>query len=99
MAKNIQPVQIWTSGEVKTASVFNLRSIGDDLETSAQFYWEMKEADSQDADGNTISGSVLANGNLSMSGQTYEDWGNQSGVDINAWAYDWAAGQLNITII
>ena len=96
---NIQPVQIWSNGSVKTAEVFTLRSIADDLETSATFYWEMKEADSQDPDGNPISGSVLANGNCGMSGQDYEDWGNQSGTNINTWAYEWAADQLNITII
>ena len=96
---NIQPVQIWSNGSLKTAEVFILRSIADDLETSATFYWEMKEADSQDPDGNPISGSVLANGNLGMSGQDYQDWGNQSGTNINTWAYEWAADQLNITII
>lgn len=103
MAKSIQPVTLWVNGQVKTAEVFALRSIGDDLESSAQFYYELKEADvvSQDADGNdvTTSGAVLANGNLGMSGQTYQDWGNQSGVDINTWAYNWAAGELNLVII
>ena len=96
---NIQPVQIWSNGSVKTAEAFTLRAIADDLETSATFYGEMKEADSQDADGNPISGSVLANGNLGMSGQDYDDWGNQSGTNINTWAYEWAGDQLNITII
>lgn len=103
MSKQIAPVTLWVNGQVKTAEVFNLRSIGDDLESSAQFYYELQEADvvSQDADGNdvTTSGAVLANGNLGMSGQTYQDWGNQSGTDINTWAYNWAAGELNITII
>jgi hypothetical protein len=96
---NIQPVQIWVSGEVKTAEVFTLRSINDDLETSATFYYELKEADSVDPDGNPVSGSVLANGNQNMSGQDYTDWGNQSGTNINQWAYNWAATQLNLTII
>jgi hypothetical protein len=103
MAKQISPVNIWVNGESKTAQVFGLRSINDDLETSATFYYELKEADvtTQDADGNdvTTTGQVLANGNLTMSGQTYADWGNQSGVDINTWAYNWAAGELNLTII
>ena len=103
MAAAIQPVTLWVNGESKTAEVFNLRSIGDDLETSAQFYYELKGADvvTQDNDGNdvTTSGQVFANGNLGMSGQTYQDWGNQSGVDINTWAYNWAAGELNLVII
>ncbi len=99
----IQPVSVWKDGQVKTAEQFSLRSIGDDLESSAQFYYELKEADvtTQDSEGNDVvtSGSVVAVGNLGMSGQDYTDWGSQSGVDINAWAYDWAASQLSLTIV
>jgi hypothetical protein len=103
MAKQIQPVNIWVNGSVKVAEQFSLRSINDDLETSATFYFELMEANvtTQDADGNNVvnSGAAIANGNLNMSGQDYQDWGNQSGTDINTWAYDWAAGQLNLVII
>jgi len=99
----IQPVSVWKDGQVKTAEQFSLRSIGDDLETSAQFYYELKEADvtTQDGEGNDVvtAGSVVATGNLGMSGQDYNDWGSQSGVDINAWAYDWAADQLGLVIV
>lgn len=95
----IQPVQVWKDGSVKTASVFTMVSIYDDLSSSAKFYYQMKEADSTDADGNLVSGSVVADGNLDLAGQEYQDWGNQSGTDINTWAYDWAAGQLNLTIV
>jgi len=41
----------------------------------------------------------LSQGNLTMSGQDYSDWGDQSGNDINGWAYTWAANLLNITIL
>lgn len=103
MAKQIQPVSVWNNGQVKTAEQLSLRSIGDDLETSAQFYYELKEADvtTQDAEGNDVvtPGSVVSVGNLGMSGQDYSDWGAQSGVDINDWAYSWAADKLNIVII
>jgi hypothetical protein len=99
----IQPVSVWKDGQVKTAEQLSLRSIGDDLESSAQFYYELKEADvtTQDAEGNDVTsyGQSLANGNLSMSGQSYSDWGAQAGSDINAWAYDWAAEQLNVVIV
>ncbi len=103
MAKQIQPVNIWINGEVKVAEQFSLRSINDDLETNATFYYDLKEADvvSQDVDGSDITtpGASIANGNLYMNGQDYSDWGNQSGVDINTWAYEWAAAKLNLTII
>jgi len=89
MAKQIQPVNIWVNGSVKVAE--------------QTFYYELKEADvtTQDSEGNdvTTQGSVIAVGNLGMDGESYQDWGNQSGVDINTWAYDWAAGKLNLTII
>ena len=103
MAKQIQPVNIWVNGMVKVAEQFTLRSINDDLETSATFYYELKEGDvtTQDSEGNdvTTQGAVIAVGNLGMDGQDYQDWGNQSGTDINTWAYNWAAGKLNLTII
>ena len=33
---------------------------------------------------------------LNISGQDYLDW--SSAVDVNEWAYNWAATQLNLTI-
>ena len=102
MAKvNIQPVTLWVAGQQKTAGVMNIRSIGDDLETSAQFYYELAEADviTQDEQGNDVvtAGAVLANGNLGMSGQDYIDWGDQSGSNINQWACTWALAKLNLS--
>ncbi len=91
---NIQPVTIWKDGTSKQASVLVMRSIFDDLATSANFYYELKEADSQDAEGNTVSGSVLSVGNVSMSGDDYSDWSGD-----NAEAYAFAASQLNLTIV
>lgn len=99
----IQPVSVWKDGHVWTADQLRVRSIGDDLATTAQFYYELIEeiVTTQDGEGNdvTTGGSVVAVGNLTISGQDYDDWGNQSGVDINAWAYQWAATQLNLTIV
>lgn len=98
MAKKIQPVNVWVNGEVKVGEWLKLRSINDDLETSATFYYEI-DVNTPDADGIDQPGTAVAGGNLTMDGVTYQDWGNQSGVDINTWAYDWAAGQLNLVII
>lgn len=90
----IQPISIWKDGQVKTAEQFTLRIIADDLATSCTFYYELKEADSVDADGNTIGGMVLSVGNESMSGQDYQDWD-----DSNDGAYNYVAGKLNLVII
>ena len=87
--KQIQAISIWDKGEAKDATQFSLMSINDNLESSATFYYQLLNADV----------ASLADGNLTISGQDYENWGNQSGTDINTWAYQWAATQLNITII
>lgn len=86
----IQPVTTWFNGEEKTANFFSLVSVYDNLSSSATFSYGLSETDSN---------AQLVNGNLTIGGQDYEDWGNQPGVDANTWAYDWAAQQLNLTII
>lgn len=45
----------------------------------------------------TIYAQQLVEGNLSISGQDYIDWGKAS--DINLWAYEYAAAKLNLTLI
>jgi hypothetical protein len=40
---------------------------------------------------------LLVSGNLYISGQDYQDW--DASPSANQWAYDWAAAQLNLTII
>lgn len=87
----IQPVQIWKNGQNKQAEVFNLLSVSDNLDTSAQFYYELREAPMEDG---AISGELLSSGNLSMDGQEYLDWD-----DSNASAYSWAAAKLSLVII
>lgn len=97
MAKQISPVNVWVNGEVKEAKYFGMISVNDNLETSATFYYQLFEA--QVVDEVEVEGQSVAVGNLTMDGQDYEDWGSQSGVDINTWAYDWAAAKLNLTIL
>jgi len=84
--KQIQPIQIWVNGSLQTATLFNLIIINDNLSNSATFYWQL--LDSAEI--------KLADGNLTMSEPTYDQWGTSS--DVNQWAYEWAATQLNITL-
>ncbi len=93
MAK-IQGIQIWENGVTKTAEEFNLRSIGDDLSFSANFYYELREADVLGAENTVSVGQILRSGNLAMDIQEYEAWDNS-----NESAYTWAAGKLNITLV
>lgn len=84
MGVQIQPVSIWYNGQSKQASELDARIIFDDLSTTAQFFYELKE----------VEGSTLSNGNVSMDGQDYIDWDNS-----NEEAYIYVAGKLNLTII
>jgi len=84
--KQIQPIQIWVNGQQQTATVFNLIIINDNLLNSATFYWQL--LDSAEV--------KLQDGNLTMVEPQYDQWGTSS--DVNQWAYEWAATQLNLTL-
>lgn len=87
--KQIQPVQIWTNGQNKTASILDARIINDDLKSSCTFYWELKQASTE-----KTQGQQLAQGNVSMSGEDYQNWN-----DTNEEAYQYIAEQINVTIL
>jgi hypothetical protein len=84
--KQIQPVSIWKDGQEKSAEFFTLRSIADDLSSSATFYYELK---AKDEEGNASE--VLGVGNLSLGQPEYDTWDGS-----NDWAYSWALGALNL---
>ena len=93
LMKDIQPIQIWKYGVIKTASVLNATIINDNLSSSCTFYWQLKEADSV-VDLQTIAGEVLADGNVTMSGDDYDNWDGS-----NDYAFEYIANQINVTII
>ena len=93
--KKIQPVQIWVGGQLKSASWLSARSIFDDLSSSAQFYYYLS-ADSDDVE-NPGAGQQLADGNLSMDGEDYQNW--DASPDINEAAYVWIAGKLSLSLV
>ena len=85
--KQIQPVSIWYNGQMIQATLFNLKSITDNLSTQCIFYYQLISANNQQ----------LADGNLTMTGFDYEAYSTSP--DSNAYAYQWAATQLNLTLI
>ncbi len=87
--KKIEPIQIWSNGQTKTASELDARIIGDDLCTSATFYWELKESSTEE-----YTGVQLAQGNVTLSGEDYENWGGD-----NDYAYAFLAKQINVIIL
>lgn len=98
MSKQIQAVDVWVGGDVKVAKYISMISVNDNLETSATFYYQLHE-ETMDEQDQPVMGASLVAGNLTMNGQSYDDWGSQSGVDINTWAFQWAAEQLNLVIV
>lgn len=85
--KPIQPVNVWYNGQLVSATMLILYIIFDNLTDSAQFYWQLQTED----------GIGVAQGNLTMDGETYIEWGSAG--DINQYAWNWSADQLNLTLI
>jgi hypothetical protein len=81
--KTIQSIPTWVKGQAVTATIFNLRPIGGELFQSATFYFALLDSDLV----------VTADGNLTMSGDAYNEWGNN-----DEYAYNYAANMLNLVI-
>ena len=84
--KAIQPLDIWSAGETKTAVCIRLYISYDDLATRAAFQYALCDVD----------GVTIYEGQILIEGQTYLDWGSSG--DSNTEAYTIAATQLNITL-
>jgi hypothetical protein len=85
--KTIEPVSIWNNGVVYQAKILNTYGTNVTLGTSATFYYQLL---SETAEGNV--GQQVAQGNLNMTGEAYTQW------EIDSYAWDWVAEQLNLTI-
>ena len=92
---NIQPITTWFQGAEHQANVFSLYSTGDNLIDSATFQYQLIEEIIISPE--EIKSQTLIVGQLSINGTAYAQWDAE--VDANAWIYNWAAGQLNLTII
>lgn len=87
--KQIQPIQIWTNGQVQTGNYINAYIINDNLSDAATFYWAIYTSE--------IDPVKISEGNLTIIDPAYDTWGQSS--DINQAAYEWIAEQLNLTLI
>ena len=85
--KTIEAVSIWDNGTVQEAKILNAYAINVTLSTSATFYYQLF------AEAIELSvGPQLAQGNLTMTGEAYAQW------EVDSYAWDWVAQQLNLTI-
>ena len=96
--KQISPVQIWTNGVSKTAEFLQVTGINDNYESAAVNYWQLFTK-VEDAEGNEVAGESVAQGNSSISGQDYINWGDQPAMKINEWIYNFVASELNLVIL
>ena len=85
--KTIEAVSIWDNGSVKQAKILNTFATNVFLSNSATFYYSL----SAENDDESL-GAQVAQGNLSMTGDDYAKW------SVDAYAWDWVAEQLNLTI-
>ena len=86
--KTIQPVSIWDNGQNLQATLLNAYAVNVTLGTSATFYYALF---AENEDGSQ--GTQVAQGNLTMTGEAYAQW------QVDSYAWDWVAAQLNLTII
>ena len=96
--KQIQPLQIWDKGTLKTAEFLQVTGINDNYENSATNYWALFTR-IKDIDNKWVAGEQIAQGNTTISGQDYINWGDQPAMAINAWIYNWVASQINVVIL
>lgn len=90
--KTIETQTVWQNGELKAANNLYTYIVMDNLVDSAQFYWQLNFVENGE-----VKESNLAQGNVSLTGETYVNWG-ESG-DINNEAYNLVAAALNLVII
>jgi hypothetical protein len=80
--KTIESISIWDKGQTKEATILNAYGTNLQLNNSANFWYGLLSDNME----------VLASGNLTMSGQDYQEW------NADEFAWDWIAAQLNLTI-
>ena len=85
--KQIQPVSIWYNGQIQTATLFYLISVSDNLSTTASFDYNLLNIDEK----------ILTFGNIIMTDFDYQAYSTSP--DSNAYAYQWGATQLNLTLV
>ena len=89
--KKIQPFNIWSNGQTKSAKYMTLLCGTDNLKDSAMFYYALFAETNRE--GEPIQGEKLADGNLIMTREDYDNW------QTNGYAWDWAATTLGITLL
>jgi hypothetical protein len=101
MAK-IETLSVWKDGANYQADELSVRIVNDDLETIATFYYSISQSpvEATDAEGKTTivtPGATLAEGNVTISGEDYDVWGDAS--NVNLAAYEYVASKLGLILV
>ena len=92
--KAIQPITIWKNGESQEANLLNAYIINDNLQSSCSFYYSLNASGEGTEAMPLVVGQTLAEGNITMSGDTYLAWDGS-----NDYAFSYIAEKLNLTLI
>jgi hypothetical protein len=84
--KAIQPLEIWSNGDTKTAIALSLYISYDDLATQAALVYKLHDS----------MGTIIYEGQIFFIDQEYINWGSSG--NSNEEAYTLAASHLNITL-
>lgn len=100
MAK-IEKLSIWKDGKTYEADELMVSIVSDNLSDSATFYYRLSESpvELKNEEGAVVSysaGATIAEGNVGISGEQYDEWGTAS--DVNKWAYEYVASKLSLTL-
>ena len=90
--KKIQPFNIWSNGQLKSAKYMTLLCGTDNLKDTAMFYYALF-AETTNKEGELVQGEKLADGNLTMTGENYNSW------QTNGYAWDWVVKELGLKLI
>ena len=92
--KPIEPITIWKNGESQEANLLNAIIINDNLQSSCSFYYQLCASGEGTENYPLVIGQTLAEGNITMDGDTYLAWDGD-----NNFAFSYIAEKLNLTLI
>lgn len=91
--KNIQPIQIWQNGHLKTATHISLTLVHDNLQDVAVFSYRLCRYVGQDDE---VLIDEIVTGAVTIEGQEYQDWGTT--MSANDEAYIINCEKLNLIL-
>jgi hypothetical protein len=92
--KLIEPITAWKNGEQLEANLLNAYIINDNLQSACSFYYSLNTSGDGTEAMPLVLGQVVAEGNLTMSGEDYFAWGGSNDI-----AFAYIAEKLNLTLI